>query len=174
MPKNKETKPRADSGDRSATAVEAPTPDSGLTQETTSSSQLSAWSSTLFQGWLSVAIWMAFGLVLEGLLGYKIPAYLQDEERRALFRLAHTHGTFLGLALIAAALCGQRFNFSPPRVARIAFRLGTIIMPLGFLLAGIWHYESDPGLAVWLVPPAALLIIFGAAAFALASRHREG
>ncbi|MGH9967907.1 MAG: hypothetical protein ACREBG_08780 [Pyrinomonadaceae bacterium] len=161
---------RTDSGDRSATAVDAPSSGSGGPSETTSVSDLTPWSSTLVQGWLSVAIWMAFGLVLEGLLGYKIPAYLQDEERRALFRLAHTHGTFLGLALIAAALCGLRFNFSPPRVARIAFRLGTSLMPVGFLLAGIWHYESDPGLAIWLVPPAALLIVFAAVAFALASR----
>lgn len=34
-------------------------------------------------------------------------------------------------------------------------------MPFGFLFAGIWHYDSDPGFAIWLVPPAALLIIFG-------------
>jgi hypothetical protein len=45
-------------------------------------------------------------------------------------------------------------------------------MPLGFLLAGVWHYESDPGLAIWLVPPSALLLVFGAIAFAFASRSK--
>ncbi len=108
-----------------------------------------SWTQTLVQGWLSVALWMVFGLLLEGLLGYKTPAYLQDEQRRELFRLAHTHGTFLGLDLIAAALCGEHFNLSLPRAARIAIRLGAVLMPVGFLLAGIWHYEGDPGLAIW-------------------------
>ena len=114
---------------------------------------------------------MTFGLLIEGLLGYKTPAYLLDNERRELFRLAHTHGTFLGLLLITAALCGQRFNLSPPRAAITALRVGAALMPLGFLFAGIWHYESDPGLGIWLVPPSALLLIFGVVALALASRN---
>ena len=124
---------------------------------------------TLFQGWISVAFWMSFGLLLEGLLGYKTPAYLLDNERRELFRLAHTHGTLLGLLLIVAALCAQWFKISPMPAAINALRVGAMLMPIGFLLAGIWHYESDPGLAIWLVPPAALLLIFGVVAFALAS-----
>ena len=61
----------------------------------------------IFQGWVSIALWMSVGLLLEGLLGYKIPAYLSDPQRRELFRLAHTHGTFLGLVLVAAALCAK-------------------------------------------------------------------
>src|SRR5262249_58988323 len=112
---------------------------------------------------------MTFGLLIEGMLGYKTPAYMLDNERRELFRLAHTHGTFLGLLLIAAALCMQRFRLTPLRAALLALRVGSLIMPIGFLLAGIWHYESDPGLAIWLVPPAALLLIFGVVSFALAS-----
>lgn len=119
---------------------------------------------------------MTFGLSLEGLLGYKTPAYLLDNERRELFRLAHTHGTFLGLVLLAEALCGQRFQLAPRRAAWIALSLGAAVMPLGFLLAGIWHYESDPGLGIWLVPPSALLLVLGAVAFALAAcgRNRDG
>lgn len=113
---------------------------------------------------------MTFGLLLEGLLGYKTPAYLADDVRRELFRLAHAHGTLLGVILVAAALCCQRFKIAPPRAALAALRIGAAVMPLGFLLAGIWHYESDPGLAIWLVPAAALLVIFGAISFALAAR----
>src|ERR1044071_5907519 len=85
----------------------------------------------MFQGWLSIAVWMSVGLLLEGLLGYKIPAYLNDADRRELFRLAHTHGTFLGLALVAAALCSERTRDPLPRPARIALSAGSIIMPLG-------------------------------------------
>ena len=123
----------------------------------------------LAQGWISIAIWMTFGLLLEGLLGYKTPAYLLDNERRELFRLAHAHGTLLGVLLVAAALCIQRFQVAPLRAAMTSLCIGSVVMPLGFLLAGIWHYESDPGVAIWLVPPAALLLIFGVVAFALAS-----
>lgn len=120
----------------------------------------------LRQGWVSVACWMAVGLLLEGLLGYKAPSYLNDPQRRELFRLAHSHGALLGVVLIVAALTAQRFGM-PPRTAQLALRIGAVMMPVGFLLAGVWHPEGDPGLAIWLVPPGALLVIFGAVAMAL-------
>jgi hypothetical protein len=126
----------------------------------------------MFQGWVSIALWMSAGLLLEGLLGYKIPSYLNDLQRRELFRLAHTHGTFLGLVLIAAALSAHR-GASVPRAATLSLSVGAILMPLGFLLAGIWHPEGDPGPAIWIVPPSALMIIFGAVALALAHSKRS-
>ena len=125
----------------------------------------------LFQGWVSIAIWMSFGLLLEGLLGYKVPAFLEDAQRRELFRLAHTHGTLLAIVLIGAALCGRLFEIRPPSVAISALGLGAVLMPLGFLLGGIWHAEGDPGVGIWLVPPGALMVIFGAIAVAIASRR---
>ena len=123
----------------------------------------------IFQGWASIAVWMAFGLLLEGLLGFKSPPYLDDLQRRELFRLAHTHGTFLGVVLVVAALCGRRGRKAVPRAATLALRIGSLVMPLGFLLAGLWHPEGDPGLAIWLVPPGALLVIFGAIVIAMAT-----
>lgn len=126
--------------------------------------------SILRQGWISVAVWMAVGLLLEGLLGYKAPSYLNDPQRRELFRLAHSHGTLLGIVLIVAALTAQRFGV-PPKLAQTSLRIGAVMMPVGFLLAGVWHPEGDPGLAIWLVPPGALLVIFGAVAMAL-SQYR--
>jgi hypothetical protein len=125
---------------------------------------------SVFQALISIAVWMSFGLLLEGLLGYKTPAYLQDPQRRELFRLAHAHGTLLGLLLLALALVTDRLNLAIPGAARIALRVGVVALPLGFLLAGVWHYEGDPGIAIWLVPPAALLVIFGVVALALAAR----
>ena len=122
----------------------------------------------LLQGWVSLAVWMTFGLLLEGLLGYKIPDYLQDVQRRELFRLAHSHGTILNIVLILAAISCRTFEIAMQRAANLALRIGTVLMPLGFLLAGIRHTESDPGLAIWLVPPAALLNIFGIISMALA------
>src|SRR5205085_4690963 len=100
----------------------------------------------LRQGWVSVAVWMSVGLLLEGLLGYKIPAYLNDPQRRELFRLAHTHGTLLGIVLIVAALVLER-GADVPKAARVALHIGAVLMPVGFFVAGVWHPESDPGLA---------------------------
>lgn len=137
-------------------------------------SQSEGWiGAMLFQGWLSMAFWMTFGLLLEGLLGYKIPAYLGDSQRRELFQLAHAHGTLLSLVLVAAALCAKNFAVDIPRLAQIALRVGAVLMPLGFLLAGISHPEGDPGIAIWLVPFAALLVIFGAIAIALACLNKN-
>ncbi|MEN3333574.1 MAG: hypothetical protein V7641_2939 [Blastocatellia bacterium] len=121
----------------------------------------------LRQGWASIAVWMSVGLLLEGLIGYKIPAYLNDPQRRELFRLGHTHGTLLGIVLIVAALVLQR-RPHVPKAALAALRIGALLMPAGFFVAGIWHTESDPGLAIWLVPPGALLVIYAAIAFTLA------
>ena len=92
----------------------------------------------LRQGWVSVAVWMSVGLLLEGLLGYKIPAYLNDPQRRELFRLAHTHGTLLGILLIVAALVLAR-GVTAPTLAVPALRIGAVLMPVGFFIAGIWH-----------------------------------
>ena len=126
------------------------------------------------QGWMSVAIWMTVGLLLEGLLGYKAPGYLNDPQRRELFRLAHAHGTLLNAMLVAVALTGARHG-PPPHIAQSALRIGAVLMPLGFLLAGIWHPEGDPGMAIWLVPPGAVLMIFGVIAVALSIRRaRQG
>jgi hypothetical protein len=127
----------------------------------------------LFQGWLSIAVWMMFGLLLEGLLGYKIPSYMSDPQRRELFQLAHAHGTLLGIVLVIAALCAKSFALEIPRHAQIALRVGALLMPLGFLLAGVSHPEGDPGMAIWLVPFAALLVIFGAISIALACLNKN-
>lgn len=136
-------------------------------------SQATDWvGAMLFQGWLGIALWMSFGLLLEGLLGYKIPAYLIDSQRRELFQLAHAHGTLLSIVLIIAALCAKSFAVEISRPAQLSLRLGTVVMPLGFLLAGVSHPEGDPGIAIWLVPPAALLVIFGAISIALACRKK--
>lgn len=115
----------------------------------------------LRQGFITLACWMTFGLFLEGLLGYKIPIYLNDNMRRELFRLAHTHGALLSVILIIVAICLRLDFFQSNNYLQYSLRIGSIVMPLGFLLGGVWHYESDPGIAVWLVPVGAVMVIFG-------------
>jgi hypothetical protein len=128
---------------------------------------------TAFQAFVGIAVWLTFGLVLEGFLGYKTPAYLQDNVRRELFRLAHAHGTLLSLLLLVSTLACDRFNLEVARSGQLSLRIGVTVLPLGFLIAGVWHYESDPGLAIWLVPVSAVLVLFGLVAIAL-SFHQAG
>lgn len=123
-----------------------------------------------FQGWLSLAIWMSAGFLFESLMAYKSPAYLDDLLRRELFRLAHAHGSLLGVVLVIAAMWAQANGARLSRLAMIALRFGAVVMPVGFLGAGLWHPESDPGLAIWLVPIGALALIFSLISIALSSR----
>jgi hypothetical protein len=125
-----------------------------------------------FQGWLSLAFWISFGLLLESLMAYKAPIYLDDQQRRELFRLAHAHGSVLGMVLIIAAMWARGIGARVSRLAVIALRLGAVVMPLGFLAAGLWHPESEPGLAIWLVPAGALPLIFSLTSIALSSRTK--
>ena len=129
-------------------------------------------SGLMRQAWIGLAFWMTFGLLLEGLIGYRIPDYLSDPQRRELFRLAHAHGGILSLILLAAALGIGHGLTEPARPTVWTLRVGVVVMPLAFLVAGIWHYGNDPGLAIWLVPPAALLVIFGVVGMALTTRRR--
>jgi len=70
-------------------------------------------------------------------------------------------------------LCRARV-YSPRCMKEIlAVRFGAAVMPIGFLVAGLWHPESDPGVAIWLVPAGALPLIFGLISIALSSRVTE-
>jgi hypothetical protein len=123
------------------------------------------------QAWIALAVWMSFGLLFEGLIGFRSPYFLQDPLRRELWRLAHAHGTVLSILLLVVGLYLYRALIEPPLFALWALRLGTVLMPVGFLLGGIGHYESDPSFAVVLAPLGGVMIIFGVVAIAL-SRGR--
>jgi hypothetical protein len=112
------------------------------------------------QGWFSLALFMTAGLLFEGLIGYRSPAYLNDPMRRELFRLAHAHGTILSLVLIIADQYLRSREIQIPRPAILSLRIGAILMPIGFLLGGIWHTETDPNFLVILSPIGGVMLIF--------------
>lgn len=122
------------------------------------------------QGWIGIAVWMSFGLLLEGLIGFRIPEYLNDPVRRELFRLAHAHGTLLSLLLLAACLSARSGIVQPARPGLLALMAGAVVMPTGFLLGGIVTYESDPNLLVFLAPVGGVLVIFGIVTLGLSIR----
>jgi hypothetical protein len=124
------------------------------------------------QGWFGLAIFMAFGLLFEGLIGYRSPAYLNDPMRRELFRLAHAHGTILSLVLLIADQYLRSREIQIPRPAILSLRIGALLMPIGFLLGGIWHTETDPHFLVILSPIGGVMLVFGIVAIGFVSLRR--
>ena len=129
---------------------------------------------TLRAGWLLLAIALPFGVTLEALHGFKVQAYLASDMRREMWRLAHAHGTLLGmLCLVSAALAEAHIPEAIRARVLAMIRWGAVLMPLGFFLGGVLNSEGDPSLGILLVPPGALLLIVALVRAALAPRPRS-
>lgn len=126
----------------------------------------------LMVGWWSLLLFLTLGIVLESLHGFKIQWYLgvDNETRRLMWTLAHSHGTLLALVHLAyaATLNGSRGNVGPAKAWASLFLVGAgLLMPLGFLLGGAVHYSGDPGLGILLVPPGAAMLLMAVLLIAL-------
>ena len=121
-------------------------------------------------GWWSLLVFLSLGGVLEILHGFKIGWYVDvgSDMRRLMFTLAHAHGTALALVNIAAGLTARSVKALTPR-ASVCFSLiwAGILFPVGFFLGGVVTYGGDPGLGIWLVPIAALLLFYSVVRIAL-------
>ena len=114
-------------------------------------------------GWWWLLGFLTLGSVIELLYFLKVDWYVDaaNETRRLMWRLAHAHGTLLGLVhlgfgLTLAALAPQR-----QKLTRLASRclLGAgILLPGGFFLGGIVVHGGDPGLGILLVPVGVFLL----------------
>lgn len=92
-----------------------------------------------------------------------------------MWRLGHAHGTLLSLVHLAFALTLPRLAPWPPRrlaVASSALRAGSVLLPAGFVLGGVWIHGGDPGLGVLLVPLGAVALVVGVATVAREARRR--
>ena len=105
-----------------------------------------------------MAAWIVFGLLIEGLIGFRSPVLLDDLVRRDMFRLAHAHGTFLNLMLIAAAICA-RLDLIRRLLIALALRAVVALLPISFLFAGMLHIKDDPAASILLVPLGAVLLL---------------
>jgi hypothetical protein len=115
-------------------------------------------------GWWSVFGFAGLGLVLEGLHGFKVGAYLDasNETRRLMWTLAHAHGTLLGLVHVVFALTLLQLPRPQPAAVLLASRAlvgASIFLPAGFFLGGVHFYSGDPGLGIALVPVGAVLLL---------------
>lgn len=114
-------------------------------------------------GWGALLAFLSLGILLEAFHGFKMEWYLSvaNDTRRLLWRLAHTHGTLLGLVHLAFAFTLRAKALSPRglRVTSAALVGATLLLPSGFLLGGWAIHGGDPGRAILLVPIGALLLL---------------
>jgi hypothetical protein len=107
---------------------------------------------------------LSLGGLLEILHGFKVGWYVDvgNDMRRLMFTLAHAHGTALALVNIAAGLTARIVKgLAPPSSVSFSLIWAGILFPVGFFLGGVVTYGGDPGLGIWLVPIAALLLFYG-------------
>ncbi len=112
-----------------------------------------------------MATFTLLGLVLEGLHAFKLGLYLDvdNETRRLLWRLAHAHGALLGLVNVCYALAAQTWPRLDDRLAARALLTALLLMPLGFLLGGVFANGGDPGASVGLASAGGVALFFGLA-----------
>lgn len=118
-------------------------------------------------GWWFLLLFLSLGLVLEALHGFKIGWYLDvdNETRRLMWTLAHAHGTLFSLIHLAFSATACRPDGGTVggtgdwrRWASALLIAGTLLLPGGFFLGGLFIYGGDPGLGIFLVPAGALMI----------------
>ncbi len=126
-------------------------------------------------GWWALTLFIGLGFVLESLLGLRVPWYVDatNETRRLMFRLGHAHGTLLALVNVAfgLTLASSAGPASLPPWASRALTIATFAVPLGFVGGGVVFYESDPGLAIVLVPIGAVAALVGVGGLAISLRR---
>lgn len=126
-------------------------------------------------GWAMLFVFVLLGAVLEGLHGFKLGWYLDvgNETRRLMWRLGHAHGALLGLVNLAFAATLTRLALRPRRraLASGALRVGSVLLPGGFVIGGVWIHGGDPGLGVLLVPIGAVALALAAGTVALEARR---
>ncbi len=112
---------------------------------------------------------VAFGMTLEAVLAFKVGGVVDAgmETRRLLLRLAHAHGGFLSLANLVFAVSMNEGNDERFRRASMLLFVGSVLVPLGFLLGGLFLHGNDPGAGIVFAPIGGVALL---AAFFLRAR----
>ena len=123
-------------------------------------------------GWWCLFGFIVLGLILDYFHAFKVPWYLNvgNETRRLMGTLAHAHGTLLGGLNVAFALTilkKRETMLGTCRVASPCLLSASLLMPLGFLLAGLFTVKGEPGFGIFLVPVGGLLLLAGVGTTAL-------
>ena len=123
-------------------------------------------------GWAALFVFATLGVLLEALHAFKVPWYLgvATESRRLLFTLAHAHGVALALVNLAIAATAPLLPRRLSVAASPALVVGTLLVPGGFFLGGLFVHAGDPGLGAVLIPPGALFLLVALALLLRATR----
>jgi hypothetical protein len=121
-------------------------------------------------GWTLLLVSLVFGAVLETLEGFRWAPLVRDAWMQRLWSLAHFHGAAFGLLNLIYVPWADAPALSEGRrkSASLMLRVGSVAMPLGFLLGGIGHPEGDPSIGIFLSPVGGLFVIYTAAIQTLA------
>ncbi len=114
-------------------------------------------------GWWSLLCFLSLGAFLEVVHIYQVAWYFgaANETRRLMWTLGHAHGSLLGLVNIVFAITLCALPVESARWRRLSSPMllaSGVLLPGGFFLGGVTFYEGDPGLGIFLVPVAALLL----------------
>lgn len=123
-------------------------------------------------GLWALCVSTAFGLVLEVLHAFKLGLYLDvgNETRRLLWRLAHAHGTLLGMLNVGYALLVRAFPRIHDDLAGRLLLWALLLMPLGFLAGGAFARGADPGGSVGLAAAGGVALLIALLRLALRAR----
>ncbi|MEC7501910.1 MAG: hypothetical protein VX970_09285 [Planctomycetota bacterium] len=130
-------------------------------------------------GWWQLLVFLSLGIGLEMMHGFKVGWYLDadQETRRLMLTLAHTHGTLLGLVNLAFSWSVTQiggWKSSNLWVASRSLIAASVLMPLGFFLGGLITYAGDPNLAILLLPAGGFFLLVSALLTALAATKSTG
>lgn len=120
-------------------------------------------------GWWVLLAFLALGLLLESLHGFKVGWYLDvaNETRRHLLTLAHAHGALLGLLnVVYGGFAARHPGRCGGRLTSRCLLAGTLAMPLGFGLGAFGIHGGDPGPGIALAPLGGVLLLVGVGAIA--------
>lgn len=115
------------------------------------------------------AMFLASGLWLEAMIGLRAEGWVDDPLRREFLRLGHAHGGVLALLNVGLAWALERLR-TPDAWAgkiRVAAITGGALVGAGFMLGGLTHGSTDPGLPILAVPAGAMLLLSALAATAI-------
>lgn len=117
-------------------------------------------------GWCWLLLFLTVGLVVETLhfwpgFGYREPA---REMTRLMWRLAHVHGTLLGLVNVgfglSVAIHAAWSSASRSWASRLLIA-ASCLLPLGFLAGGFAAWDGDPSWGAFAVPVGAIFLLAG-------------
>lgn len=111
-------------------------------------------------GWVALGLFVSVGLVLDALLAFEVNGYRGGAEGRRFIALGHAHGALLALVNLAFVQTLERVTeFAEATVASRCLLVATVFLPAGFILGGLFPFEGDPGVAIWLVPVGGIALL---------------